>query len=722
MMWNAHHGRDILQEELHSSFPRGKRKRETDKGEENQQQKRNVRSRITKATGHVIMETPIRGFHNKEEDRIVGDIGYVKTEDTLAIDHVRKEPGVVNGNVAKQEDVLFDGKAVTQRWEPPVVGGLRKEDRPGSGVGQRKESALSGGTSEKMEDVVTTAGVTSVEGGQDMGNAGRSPDVRGHRHAEWKGDGLSNIEKAGWSCSEGKDGNAKKEDVLVNSAAIRCEHTANNVHVMRKDASLRNRGGVKEEDVMNHVGDQREKRGLRAEKATKNEDVLNEHGSVSMGGGKGVKHKSQAEHGRGNSDNAKKEEDIIAAIPGPGCDNKNAKEEQHSTPIPSSQIDTMSFPMPTPSPAMKGRCFESPQVNETPLPAPAEENDGNSSEEVVFVSEKRAKTLSERAKKRREKKKKKKRNNGTDANKTGDLLTNANSGPSQSGNENTLSDKPAERRSERLQRNSNAVSSESQGTSGENAEVKQSEAEKMALIAEYGLHVVEHNARTKKIEWVVCKFCPIYGPQTRRRDYIKAYKAPFNRNELESHLMKDHKRYWMMFRDGTEEVKRGVFYRKRMPLEHVLQRRVAELKRNWGLQHEISEEQRSAWRNQYLIRSRWLKSSKRRIKVPAWKLAQKLGVEVNNTQQSKRKQNGKIATQQKDVATSSRKSDGIQERQKSPARPELSHMQEVRAEVKELAIEMNDQGASVESMPLAALKAANDRKARCERRSKKLNS
>lgn len=102
------------------------------------------------------------------------------------------------------------------------------------------------------------------------------------------------------------------------------------------------------------------------------------------------------------------------------------------------------------------------------------------------------------------------------------------------------------------------------------------------VISKYGLHVVEIDSATGEVEWLACKFCPLFGAEGRNEKYIMAFGSPFHTFEMQDHLLNRHRAKWVKFRKADDEQRKAFFNAKPLPEQAVFDRRIAELKRSWG--------------------------------------------------------------------------------------------------------------------------------------------
>lgn len=97
------------------------------------------------------------------------------------------------------------------------------------------------------------------------------------------------------------------------------------------------------------------------------------------------------------------------------------------------------------------------------------------------------------------------------------------------------------------------------------------------FVRKYGLLIVERNVNGK-VQWLCCKFCPIFGCRSKGNNYIMAYMAPFSESEFESHLSAQHARHWRIFQKLSSVEKAEFLKSKRLPPPEVFRHRVTTLK------------------------------------------------------------------------------------------------------------------------------------------------
>lgn len=110
------------------------------------------------------------------------------------------------------------------------------------------------------------------------------------------------------------------------------------------------------------------------------------------------------------------------------------------------------------------------------------------------------------------------------------------------------------------------------------AEKQRDDITVQAYAERFGLVIVERNHESSKVEWVACKFCPVFGCRTRDPDYIMAHRAPFYAKKFVAHLEKDHCVKWKEYTQSNAKEKVQFFSGKALPAK-AFRDRVAELKR-----------------------------------------------------------------------------------------------------------------------------------------------
>lgn len=103
----------------------------------------------------------------------------------------------------------------------------------------------------------------------------------------------------------------------------------------------------------------------------------------------------------------------------------------------------------------------------------------------------------------------------------------------------------------------------------------------------FGLLVVEEDD-TGNVQWVACKFCPVYGCKNRRKKYIMAYRSPFSKTNITNHLVKEHQEKWKVYQKATVSGRTEFFIGKTLPPIQAFHDRVHELKLNYKMPSKSS--------------------------------------------------------------------------------------------------------------------------------------
>lgn len=107
----------------------------------------------------------------------------------------------------------------------------------------------------------------------------------------------------------------------------------------------------------------------------------------------------------------------------------------------------------------------------------------------------------------------------------------------------------------------------------------------LELLHKYGLVIIMRDEQTNEPTWLACKFCPSYGCDHRRKDYLMVYDMPFDDKKAEKHLKREHPKIWKRYSKCQSFEEKSAFFTNMVlpPICKFLDR-VAELqKSNWHI-------------------------------------------------------------------------------------------------------------------------------------------